>query len=521
MQITVKKFILSIIFIYLIYTALSIGTMWDAGYHLLQGKNKLNFFLTIGQVNKEFFFDKYIPGISYTITAFIINIFPKQFEFESLHLINMLISLSAIFGLRNVTKLIFNKKISIIAFFFFIFFPAFFGHMAINPKDTIFTVSFIWVSYFVLKYLIKKNIQKNNLTYLIKISFFIALGSGVRLGFPALLLPLMIFTLLEVFYFKRFININFSKNKFLLDFFKVVLFSYLILVLFWPQTYSNILTMPLKLFMETLDIWIAGGPASMLNGEIFLTNDTPKEYFLINFLFKTPEYILLLYILSFYILIKKSDFFNKKFKNFYYKLYFILINLISVILLFSVSPYPLYDGMRLFLFIIPIYLIIPALVFYYILSNLKMFSNKLLFSTVVLLIFIFSFKFISLTPYQYVYLNYLNGKTSNNYLKFENDYSSTSIKELIKKSSFLKDQKVNLAFCGVSRGKIKRNLINNDLYNVKIVEINENYDYIILTNRVDWNSLDNMSSAKTCFQTHRGKNISEVKRAGLILSAIK
>jgi hypothetical protein len=495
--------------------------MWDAGYHLLQGKNKLNFFLRLGQVKEEFYFDKYIPGISYTITAFIINIFPKKFEFEALHLINMLISLTAIYGLKNITRLIFNKRVSVIIFFLFIFFPAFFGHMAINPKDTIFTVSFIWVSYYVLKYLIKKNIQNNNLSYLLKISFLIALGSGVRLGFPALLLPLTVFTLLEVFYFKKFINKNFSKKKFLLDLIKIILFSYLILVLFWPQTYTNILTIPLRLFMETLDIWIAGGPASMLNGEIFLTSNTPKEYFLINFLFKTPEYILLLYILSIYILVKNNSYFNKKFKNFNYKLYFVLINLISIILLFSVSPYPLYDGMRLFLFIIPIYLIIPSLTFYYILSNLKMFKNKILFTVVSILILIFSFKFISLTPYHYVYLNYLNGKTSNNYLKFENDYSSTSIKELIKKSSFLKNKKINLAFCGASGGKIKRNLINNDLYNVKIVDVNENYDYIILTNRVDWNSLKDIKSAKTCFQTHQGNNISEVKRAGLILSAIR
>ena len=82
MQITIKNFILSIIFIYLIYTALSIGTMWDAGYHLLQGKNKLNFFLRLGQVKEEFYFDKYIPGISYTITAFIINIFPKNLNLK-------------------------------------------------------------------------------------------------------------------------------------------------------------------------------------------------------------------------------------------------------------------------------------------------------------------------------------------------------------------------------------------------------------------------------------------------------
>ena len=41
------------------------------------------------------------------------------------------------------------------------------------------------------------------------------------------------------------------------------------------------------------------------------------------------------------------------------------------------------------------------------------------------------FVFISLTPFQYTYLNLLNGDFKKANEKFENDYLSVSVKELI------------------------------------------------------------------------------------------
>ncbi len=42
-----------------------------------------------------------------------------------------------------------------------------------------------------------------------------------------------------------------------------------------------------------------------------------------------------------------------------------------------------------------------------------------------------------------------------------------------------------------------------------------------MTNRVNWESLNNLKKAKTCFQTFNGKVVSQVKRNGLVLSVIK
>ena len=49
------------------------------------------------------------------------------------------------------------------------------------------------------------------------------------------------------------------------------------------------------------------------------------------------------------------------------------------------------------------------------------------------------FIFFSLTPYQYTYLNILNGDFSKAHKKFENDYWAVSIKELVNQIPSNKD----------------------------------------------------------------------------------
>ncbi len=520
MQITLKNVLLSIIFLYILYCSIVIGNMWDSAYHLAQGKNKLNYLFSLGKINKELVWDKYIPGISFAITAFFTSFVPKKFEFEMLHILNMFISLSGVYGISKITKILFNKRVSYIVFLLLLTYPAFFGHVSINPKDTIIAISFIWVGYFVLKYLINNNKYQNNINLILKISFFIALGTGVRLGFSAVIIPFLIFLVLEIFYFKKFINKKFSNKIFFYDFIRVIIFSYILIIIFWPQVHANIFTLPFKFFLETIEI-VPGAPAAMLSGQIFLTSNTPKNYILFSFILKTPEYILLLYSLSIYFLITKNVFFTEKYLNFNYKLFFLLFTMSLTYLLFYVSPYPLYDGMRLFLYIIPFFLIIPCLGLDYIISNIKLKSCKFYLVLISFLGIIFFVNFLSLTPYHYVYFNYLNGKNSEAVFKHENDYLGTSINELIKKSEFLNKKRNKLAFCGASEGIIEIALNKHGFKQVELVDRNNNYDYILLVNRVNWDTISNLNTAKTCFNSYPGDNISAVKRNGMVLSNIR
>ena len=95
------------------------------------------------------------------------------------------------------------------------------------------------------------------------------------------------------------------------------------------------------------------------------------------------------------------------------------------------------------------------------------------------------------------------------------------MKELIKKSNFLNDDYNKLAICGVNPKVVEFYLKKYNFSKVKIVREDENYDFIIMTNRTIYNPNEDISKTQTCFQKYKGKNISNVKRGYLTISQIK
>ena len=130
----------------------------DEHYHLMQGKITLDYLFSLGNIDIEtarpsskIDYGKYYSTFYWSFLYFITEIFPSKYETEVNHLVNLIFSLSAIFGIGKVTKELFNKKVSKIIFIILFFYPIFFGHMSINSKDTILAFSHVWMLYLILK----------------------------------------------------------------------------------------------------------------------------------------------------------------------------------------------------------------------------------------------------------------------------------------------------------------------------------------------------------------------------------
>jgi len=518
----VKNIIFYLIIIFAIYCALIIGQSWDETSYLSLGKERLRYLLSFGFYDvKEVFWNSYhYPGISYTLKAFFVSLFPNKFEVEIIHLFNLSISLSAVFGISKISKELFNKKVSIIVFVIFILYPAFFGHMAINANDTVVTTCNVWFTYLALRYLKNQQSEKRK-RYLILFSIIIVVGTGVRLAFVASLLPVIIFLLTDIFNFKKFINYNFSRKNFLIDSIIIIILSYFVLILLWPETHSNIFILPYNFFYEMMINTHVGWPVGLLNGKYCFAHEPPATYLLLNLLFRTPEYVLFLYLISILLMINYNKILEKKFKNFYYKIFFILIILIFPNLLLLFNIFPIYDGIRLFLFILPFFIIIPSLSIFLMINEIKEIKIKIIAIFTSVLFAIFIIKFISITPYHYTYLNLFVGNFANQDKNFENDYWGTSLKELIKQSKFINEDVNKLALCGVSPGTVKFYLKKFNYSKTQIVRIDENFDFILLTNRTTYDENVDLEKTKTCFQKYQGKSVSRIKRYGLVLSQIK
>ena len=514
-----QNILLSFLILFSFYCAVTIGQSWDEGQELLKGKITFDYLLSLGSIDTQKYHREYFVPIYGSLLYLLSKVSPNQYQIETLHIINLLFSLSVVFGLGKLCKEIFNKKIGKISFLILFFYPIFFGHMAMNNKDLILALSHVWITYLVFRYFKKQKIKEKRNKYIIIIGLLTAIGTGIQLVFLGSLLPLFLFILLEVFYFNKIINKSFEKKILFLDFIKTFIIFYLILVIFWIDAHPNVFVLPFQFFLETLsNNYITGWPVNLVDGKYYFSNKVPKFYFLINFIYKSPEYFLISYLFFIIFILKFTNFFTREFRFFKYKILFIFSIILFPNVIMYIIPYPVYDGMRLFLWCIPYLCIVPAITVYYLIENLRLLSSKIYLGVMSVFTLLFLINFITITPYQYTYLNSISGPAKERYKKFENDYWSTSIKELLKNINFEDKETILISTCGVSLPRVKYYLKKERRFNFKFVNYEES-DYLIMTNRaiidLKTNKLTN------CFDKYKGKDFSNVKRNGVKLSIIQ
>ena len=524
----IKIIFLSLLFLYSLYCALQLGHTWDVMFYYGVGKERLDYLFSLGsnKVNDLSYSSRFATGAYSTISAFFVQFFPRRYNLESIYFINLIFSIITIFGIYKLTKEFFNKHIGQITFVICFLNPIFFGHMAMNGMDTIITFVNVWIFYVIIKYFKKQHIQDKKNNYVIYCGLLLGLGLGVRPSIIITLIPILLFAILEMFYFKIYVQKIFSKKIFFIDFLKVILIAYFFMVLFWTHTHPNIFLLPFKLVFESFSFGF-GTPFILFNGTIFNPGQLPSYYILLNLFYKMPEF----YILSFFLFIlffyKMNFYFKNNINGYYFKIFTLFFIILFPNFLLAITPIPIYDGLRLFLFLIPYICIIPSILIFFLFKNLKNNLYKFLFVFLIFMKIFFLFNFLSLTPYHYVYLNFFAGEYSKNLNKFENDYWGVSTKKLISSIKHNKvifnDSKIKILVCGVPADIQKKylNKINN--LNYEIVGSEEDFDFVIMTNRVMLDK-DNINYdpkvAKTCFDKHKGEDIIKIERRGLVISKI-
>ena len=507
-----KNILIYFLFFFSIYCALIIGESWDEYYYTALGKRNLIYLFTLGRVEPYFGGSFYYSTLYWNLQYFFSQLVNYKYQTEINHLINLLFSFSAIFAFSKIGKQLFNKKISEIFFLLLFFYPVFFGHMGQNPKDTILVFCHLWIFSLILNYLKNQNIKEKSKKYIYYISILIATGTGIQLYFPASLLIIIFFVVIEILFLKKFINKKFDKIRFYGDLIKIFLFSFIIYIFFAPDTHDNILYKPYLFFLKSFEAQ-RGGEYTLINGLIFLSKIPPKLYFYEYFLYKSPEFVIFLYIVFLVLFLKINKFYKRTIENYFYKLIIIIGLMLYPLITMLIIPFGVYDGMRLFLWVLPYFMVIPGITVYFLIKNINShFFYKILTFISLILFFFYLIKFFSYTPYQYSYFNIFSGEKVDE--KFEKDYWGVSLKEIIKKNKdlFVRED-LRLSTCGVSNDIVSKYV---KLYTSKNIELFDpvKSNYIIMTNRV-------ANAEATCFQFYKGENISEIKRDNKSLSLIR
>ena len=143
--------IIVLLIFFSIFTSSNLGYSWDEIDHFINGGLRWKFIESFGSFKEYYFRDnKYYPGF-YDTFSFAIGVqLNKYFNLSNEvinHSINYFFSFFSLVGLFQILKKYFNKEIALISVVFCFINPFFFGHMAINGKDTILAFSHVWITY--------------------------------------------------------------------------------------------------------------------------------------------------------------------------------------------------------------------------------------------------------------------------------------------------------------------------------------------------------------------------------------
>ena len=206
-----KKIIFYTLILFSSLCSISIGYSWDEGFLINQGKVTANYLLSLGLSDPDNFFRReFYSPIYYSLRYLFVQAFPISYHMEVGHLVNLFFSIATIIGIKKISEEFFNKEVGIIVFLILFLFPAFFGHMGFNSKDTIIAFCHVWIFYLAIKYI--KSHESSHIYY---ISLLSAVGTGINLFFLGSLLPLVLFFLLEKFLFKNLIVMKLKLKNFL------------------------------------------------------------------------------------------------------------------------------------------------------------------------------------------------------------------------------------------------------------------------------------------------------------------
>lgn len=405
------------ILFYIIFTAFTyklVPITSDEEYRYRRGQEQLNYYLNSSPLQNYF-----LPSIepdTYYFYVTLLNIFNPKFYYEWFHLQNMLFStiifIAAYFLLFEYTKKPFFSLLGPTILFFT---PSFSGHLGFNPIDMPFAVLFLLNIYLIHKFRNSGFSFKKIL--ILGFSFWLLLG--IRpLGFQ-------IFILFVIYQFLNLPQNN--KINFLINEFKnVVLIGFIsifLLTISWPYLGINFLK-HLPEILLTNASYNKWSNLIIYNGYFISFDNRPWEYLFTYILFTTPFYILFLTIYSF--------------RNFQDRLkVFIASALFLNLFLYIIIQPVIYNGMRHFIYIIPLMVILACFGFYDLVnSRLNLKIKSLIYLILIASLIYTIFNFVRLFPLHYSYFNEISGGLENNIEKYETDYWGGSYRVA---SEFIRD----------------------------------------------------------------------------------
>jgi hypothetical protein len=433
------------------------GVTWDEDVHNWYGVYVLEYYTSLFQNTRALsWLNLYNYGAAFDLLAAILNAFSPIGTYETRHLLNGLVGLVGVVGVWKLGKALGGPRAGFIAALLLLLMPVWYGHSFNNPKDIPFAVAVVWSTYYMVR--IAPRLPAPPLALAAKFGVAAGLGLGVRVG--GLLLFCYLGLLLTLWTLWRLAEHR-DRRRFLADawggFSRVLLpaaaVAYPVMLICWPWAQLDPIDNPLRALAffthETFPF------KTIFWGEYFPATDLPWAYLPVHLVLATPELHLALFLAA---AVFAATALRRAGRDRFLQHFMLGFGIVFPVAYAVAAKAVLFDGMRHFIFVLPLVAVAAALAADRIFRGLLETRWRApACGALGLYLAGHLAVMVALHPDQYVYYNGLIGWTPGAEGKFKLDYWGNSYAEAVEGleahlraelGSDFEDTDVRVAVCG-------------------------------------------------------------------------
>jgi len=274
------------------------GITWDEDVHNWYGVLVLNYYLSgFRDLTATNWMDLYNYGAAFDMSAAILNKISPFDTYETRHLLNGLVGVIGLIGVWKLGRQLAGPRAGFLAAVFLALTPNYYGQMFNNPKDIPFAVGMVWSLYYLAR--LAPELPRPSWATVAKLGFATGMTLGIRcgglliFGYLGLLLGLSgVWRAIETRRAGVLVGDGFmSLWRVLLP---VVVIGYAVMLLFWPFAQLDPIHNPLiALANFSHEIFPF---KTLFAGHYFPASDLPWAYLPVHIVLALPELVLVLLV---------------------------------------------------------------------------------------------------------------------------------------------------------------------------------------------------------------------------------
>ena len=411
------------------------GVTWDEDSHNWYGNFVLDYYLSLfGDKTALHWRDLYNYGAVFDMMAAALNRASPMGVYETRHLLNGLVGILGLIGCWKLGCAMAGPRAGFIATLLLILTPNYYGQMFNNPKDIPFAVGMVWSTYYMVR--IVPTLPRPDFATLAKLGTAIGMTMGVRIGGLLLIGYLSLLLALDGIWqalaARRIGVLAVTASS---SFWRVILpivgIAYPVTLLFWPWAQTDPIENPLRALAffshQTFPFY------TLFDGQFVPASDLPWTYLPTYIALALPELVLVLLIcapLAAVVTLWRSGF--RFAREDILKSFLLGLGIVFPVAYAIAIRAVLFDGMRHFIFILPLIAVAAAIVADRSLAWLARFPYRQAIWGALALYGCAHISIMAmLHPDQYVYYNAFVGGVEGAQHKFKLDYWANSYAEVV------------------------------------------------------------------------------------------